>query len=215
MKVTLLDKPNPEICGLAAALCYDSKNPESALKHAMDGGHESVLEHAKFSFLIEGVSRALLAQITRHRIASFSVQSQRYVKMTGGFPYVIPPRIETLGKEAVKRYKAQMEMIDRWYNGWLDALGKDGAEDARFVLPNACCTKLVVTMNVRELRHFFSLRTCNRAQWEIRSVADEMLRICKAETPTLFVKAGCACMAGKPCPEGKKSCGHPRSVVTA
>ena len=111
MKVTLLDKPNPEICGLAAALCYDSKNPESALKHAMDGGHESVLEHTKFTFLIEGVSRALLAQIIRHRIASFSVQSQRYVKLTGGFPYVIPQRIEALGKEAVKRYKAQMEMI--------------------------------------------------------------------------------------------------------
>jgi len=210
LKVTLLDKPSTEICGFAAALCYDSKNPEGALKHAMDGGHESVLEHAKFSFLLEGVSRALLAQITRHRIASFSVQSQRYVKLTGGFPYVIPSRVEALGEEAVKRYKAQMEMIDRWYNGWLDVLGKDGAEDARFVLPNACCTKLVVTMNIRELRHFFSLRCCNRAQWEIRGVADEMLRICKEEAPALFANAGAGCVRGR-CPEGKKSCGHPRT----
>lgn len=201
------------ICGMAAAICTGSTNPYKALDHALESGHESILEHASFTFQIEGVSRALLAQITRHRIASFSVQSQRYVKLAGGFPYVIPPKIEALGAEAVKRYKAQMGMIDRWYNDWLDTLGKDGAEDARFVLPNACCTKLIVTMNVRELRHFFSLRCCNRAQWEIRSVADEMLRLCKSAAPALFEGAGCACMVGKPCPEGKKSCGHPRMEV--
>lgn len=168
MKVTLLDRPDPSVCAIAAGMCYNAKDPWKALKNALAGGHESVLEHCKFSFQVECVSRALLAQLTRHRIASFSVQSQRYVAMKGGFPYVIPPRIQELGSDAVKRYQNQMEQMGKWYDEWFALLGDDSAEDARFVLPNACCTKLVVTMNVRELRHFFSLRCCNRAQWEIR-----------------------------------------------
>lgn len=210
MKVTLLDRPDPSVCAIAAGMCYNAKDPWKALKNAMAGGHESVLEHCKFSFQIEGVSRALLAQLTRHRIASFSVQSQRYVAMKGGFPYVIPPRIQELGEDDVKRYKAQMELMGNWYDEWFALLGDDSAEDARFVLPNACCTKLVVTMNARELRHFFSLRCCNRAQWEIRQMADEMLKICKEEAYSLFADAGAGCVRGA-CPEGKHSCGKPRN----
>lgn len=210
MNVTLIGTPDPEVCAIAAGMCYNAKDPWKALKNAMAGGHESVLEHCKFTFQIDGVSRALLAQLTRHRIASFSVQSQRYVAMKGGFPYVIPPRIQQLGSNAVKRYQNQMEQISEWYDEWFELLGENSAEDARFVLPNACCTRLVVTMNARELRHFFSLRCCNRAQWEIRQMADEMLRICKEEAYTLFEDAGPGCVRGA-CPEGKHSCGKPRN----
>lgn len=210
MKVTLMNKPNPELCAIGAGLCYDAKDPWKALKHAMDSGHESVIEHNTFTFLIEGVSRALLAQLTRHRIASFSVQSQRYVTFSGGFPYVIPKRIQELGQEDVKRYENQMAQMAVWYDEWLNKLGKDGAEDARFVLPNACETKLMMTMNARELRHFFSLRCCNRAQWEIREMADKMLHECKEAAYTLFADAGPGCVRGA-CPEGKKCCGKPRN----
>jgi thymidylate synthase (FAD) len=210
MKVTLVNKPNPEVCAIGAGLCYDAKDPWKALLHALENGHESVIEHTGFSFLIEGVSRALLAQLTRHRIASFSVQSQRYVTLAGGFPYVTPKRILELGEPYVKHYENQMAQIAAWYDGWLDLLGKEGAEDARFVLPNACETKLLMTMNARELRHFFSLRCCNRAQWEIRKMADAMLRVCKEEAYTLFADAGPGCVRGA-CPEGKKACGKPRN----
>lgn len=209
MKVTLMNKPDPYLCAIGAGLCYDAKDPWKALRHALENGHESVIEHNTFTFLIEGVSRALLAQLTRHRIASFSVQSQRYVVLSGGFPYVIPKRIKELGPDDVKLFMNQMAQIAEWYDGWIEKLGKDGAEDARFVLPNACETKLLVTMNARELRHFFSLRCCRRAQWEIREMADKMLCACKTAAYTLFADAGPGCVRGA-CPEGKKSCKQPR-----
>lgn len=211
MKVTLITKPNPEACAIGAGLCYNAKDPWQALRVALKNGHESVIEHATFTFLIEGVSRALLAQLTRHRIASFSVESQRYVSYSDGFGYVIPPSIIALGEEDVRRYKVQMEMMHRWYCGWLDRLGKEKKEDARFVLPNACKTRLLMTMNARELKHFFELRTCNRAQWEIRAMADEMLSVCRTEAYTLFADAGPGCVRGA-CPEGKMSCKHPRRL---
>lgn len=155
-----------------------------------------------------GVSRVLLAQLTRHRIASFSVQSQRYVSYENGFGYILPDSIAALGEDAVQQYQKQMDTIEGWYVDWQKKLGKGekSNEDARFVLPNACETRLVVTMNVRELRHFFSLRMCNRAQWEIRKMAEEMFRICFETAPALFADAGPACIRGK-CPEGEKSCG--------
>lgn len=214
MKVSLIRyTPAPEeLCGEAAAICTAYDDYGRALRGALSSGHESVIEHATFTFRIEGVSRSLLAQITRHRIASFSVESQRYVAMTGPFPYVIPERIKELGDWAVKAFEAQMQTIAGWYDAWMNMLGKDGAEDARFVLPNACCTQFLVTMNARELMHFFELRTCNRAQWEIRALADEMLKQCVMAAPELFKRAGCACMQNKPCPEGKRSCGHPRAL---
>ena len=174
----------------------------------MGMGHESVLEHVTFSFGVEGVSRVLLAQLTRHRIASFSVQSQRYVSYENGFGFIMPDSIAALGEEAVQQYQKQMDTIESWYVDWQKKLGKGekSNEDARFVLPNACETRLVVTMNVRELRHFFSLRMCNRAQWEIRKMAEEMFRICFNTAPALFMDAGPACIRGK-CPEGEKTCG--------
>ena len=211
-----------ELVAMGARLCYSKsdiaslcdkvakKDQAAFVEKLREMGHESVFEHASFTFGIEGVSRVLLAQITRHRMASFSVQSQRYVAMRDGFSYVTPPRIAALGEEAVKRYDNQMAQMARWYTDWMDALGEDSAEDARFVLPGACETRLMVTMNVRELRHFFSLRCCRRAQWEIRQLADEMLKQCYQVAPALFADAGPGCVRGE-CPEGEKSCGNWRA----
>ena len=209
-----------EAIALSAKLCYSKstiedlkekitqKDQSAFIEKLMGMGHESVLEHVSFSFGIEGVSRVLLAQLTRHRIASFSVQSQRYVSYENGFGFIMPDSIAALGEVAVQQYREQMNTIESWYVEWQKKLGKGekSNEDARFVLPNACETRLVVTMNVRELRHFFSLRMCNRAQWEIRNMAEEMFRICFKTAPALFMDAGPACIRGK-CPEGEKSCG--------
>lgn len=209
-----------ETIALSAKLCYSKstiedlrdkisrKDQSEFIEKLMNMGHESVLEHVTFSFGVEGVSRVLLAQLTRHRIASFSVQSQRYVSYENGFGYILPDSIAALGEDAVQQYQKQMDTIEGWYVDWQKKLGKGekSNEDARFVLPNACETRLVVTMNVRELRHFFSLRICNRAQWEIRKMAEEMFRICFETAPALFADAGPACIRGK-CPEGEKSCG--------
>ena len=209
-----------ETIAISAKLCYSKstieelrdkisrKDQSEFIEKLMNMGHESVLEHVTFSFGVEGVSRVLLAQLTRHRIASFSVQSQRYVSYENGFGYILPDSIAALGEDAVQQYQKQMDTIEGWYVDWQKKLGKGekSNEDARFVLPNACETRLVVTMNVRELRHFFSLRMCNRAQWEIRKMAEEMFRICFETAPALFADAGPACIRGK-CPEGEKSCG--------
>ena len=209
-----------ETIALSAKLCYSKstiedlrdkisrKDQSEFIEKLMNMGHESVLEHVTFSFGVEGVSRVLLAQLTRHRIASFSVQSQRYVSYENGYGYILPDSIAALGEDAVQQYQKQMDTIEGWYVDWQKKLGKGekSNEDARFVLPNACETRLVVTMNVRELRHFFSLRMCNRAQWEIRKMAEEMFRICFETAPALFADAGPACIRGK-CPEGEKSCG--------
>ncbi len=215
-----------ETVALGARLCYSKANiddlserinasDQSAfIEKLMSMGHESVLEHVTFTFGIEGVSRVLLAQLTRHRIASFSVQSQRYVSYEKGFGYIIPPRIEALGQEAIDEYKRQMETIQTWYTEWQSKLGGSGErsnEDARFVLPNACETRILMTMNVRELRHFFSLRMCSRAQWEIRAMATEMHRLCLEAAPSLFADAGPACLNSK-CPEGAKSCGKMNQI---
>ena len=211
-----------ETIALGARLCYsastigdlkssvEKKDQAAFIERLMNMGHESTFEHASFTFGIEGVSRVLLAQLTRHRLASFSVQSQRYVSYENGFGYILPPKIEALGEEAVARYTAQMSQIETWYKEWQEQLGKKGEqsnEDARFVLPNACETRIMLTMNVRELRHFFSLRMCNRAQWEINELATRMHRLCLETAPALFEDAGPACLRGR-CPEGEKTCGQ-------
>lgn len=210
-----------ETVALGAKLCYSKstveqlkdrisqKDQSAFIDKLMGMGHESVLEHASFTFGIEGVSRALLAQITRHRLASFSVQSQRYVGYEQGFGYIIPPRIQELGEDAVQEFARQMNTIEEWYRDWQARLGngEKSNEDARFVLPNACETRMILTMNVRELRHFFALRMCERAQWEIRALATEMHRQCLEAAPALFKDAGPGCLRGK-CPEGEKSCGR-------
>lgn len=210
-----------EVVALGARLCYSkarvddllqrvsSKDQTDFVARIMNMGHDSVLEHASFTFGIEGVSRVLLAQITRHRLASFSVQSQRYVSYENGFGYIVPPKIEALGEDAVQEFERQMDTMHQWYTQWQSRLGtgEGGNEDARFVLPGACETRMMVTMNVRELRHFFSLRMCTRAQWEIRALATEMHRLCMEVAPALFANAGPGCLRGA-CPEGEKSCGR-------
>ncbi len=228
LKVELIQHtPLPqELIALSAKLCYSKssiddlkekislKDQSAFIDRLMNMGHESILEHVTFTFGIEGVSRVLLAQLTRHRIASFSVQSQRYVSYEKGFGYIIPESILALGDEAVKKYAKQMDTIESWYVDWQQQLGNKGEssnEDARFVLPNACETRIIMTMNVRELRHFFSLRMCMRAQWEIRRMAEEMFMICFKTAPSLFRNAGPACLRGK-CPEGEKSCGKSAQI---
>ncbi len=225
--VLLAATPDPElIVSMGAKLCYSRADIEALQQTAKSAefidrltemGHFSPIEHASFSFGVEGVSRALLAQITRHRIASFSVQSQRYVNQgakKGAFSYVIPPSIEALGDAAVKKFEEQMQTMQEWYDEWIEALGDAGEksnEDARFVLPNACETKMIITMNARELLHFFALRCCNRAQWEIRELAWQMLALALEKAPALFKKAGPGCVSGN-CPEGRMSCGRAGEV---
>lgn len=219
MTVRLLTHtPNPEkVVAMAARTCYTSM-PLSQLEDKLtdeevvkmvtklsDMGHESPMEHVSFTFAIEGVSRALLAQITRHRMASYSVRSQRYVKETC-CDYVLPDSIQS-SPIASSYYSTAMQAVDSAY----DQLVKLGIpkEDARMVLPNATQTQMLVTMNARSLINFFRLRCCNRAQWEIRALADEMLSQVREIAPILFAKAGAPCTYG-PCTEGKMSCGNPR-----
>ncbi|MDO5300572.1 MAG: FAD-dependent thymidylate synthase [Clostridia bacterium] len=228
LKVILLRAtPDPdEVVALGARLCYaqadvealrervESADQRAFVERVMARGHLSVTEHASFTFAVEGVSRALLAQLTRHRIASFSVQSQRYVSMADGFDYVIPPSISALGEEQEQEFIRQMDTMHAWYCQWQEKLGGAGEtanQDARFVLPNAAATRLVMTMNARELMHFFELRCCNRAQWEIREMAWQMLAACKREAPALFAHAGPACLRGA-CPEGRNTCGRADEV---
>ena len=210
MNVTLIRYTGApaELCGQAAAICTDSQNWASALRNAVESGHTSVLEHAVFTFQIDGISRACLAQLTRHRLASFDVQSQRYVKLDNP-ELVMPESISTLKSELKDLAILRMEESMECYRKLLDA--GVPAEDARYVTPQAVPTKLIMTMNARELIHFFSLRTCNRAQWEIRQMADEMLKICRNVSPEIFGKAGPGCVTGK-CPE-RRPCGSPRSCV--
>lgn len=208
MNVTLIRYTGApaELCGQAAAICTDSQNWASALRHAVESGHTSVLEHSVFTFQIEGISRACLAQLTRHRLASFDVQSQRYVKLDN--PELVMPQTvmnSPLSGEVETAMRYMMELYGRLLDSGVPA------EDARYITPQAVPTKLVMTMNARELLHFFSLRTCNRAQWEIRQMADEMLKICRNVSPEIFGKAGPGCVTGK-CPE-KRPCGSPRSCV--
>ena len=236
--------PEPEkVVAAAAKLCYsdahitdllDGLTEEKTAKFLTmlsDLGHARPMEHASFTFGIEGVSRTLLAQITRHRIASFSVQSQRYVRLDD-FHYVIPPEIEAIPEakaaflesmdEDAKRYLDLAKKLEDGHTARLMAEGmpekqarakasKQANEDARFVLPNACETKMVVTMNARSLQNFFHLRCCSRAQWEIRQLAEEMFRLVYPVAPHIFAKAGPACVSG-PCPEGKMCCGRTAEV---
>ena len=271
LKVKLMaHTPNPDaIVAAAAKLCYspvgvdrimeklDDEKIEKFVNHLVSIGHESPIEHVTFTFAIEGISRACSHQIVRHRIASFSQQSQRYVKLDQ-FEYIIPPAIEN-NPEAKKIFIETMERdqkaydilvdtliankLNKRYPTWFEdsedeymslsseellavnqnivefwaknhkkeysAIEKEAIEDARYVFPNACETKMVVTMNARSLYNFFSKRCCERAQWEIRKLANEMLKLVKEVAPVLFKNAGAPCVRGK-CPEGSMSCGSPK-----
>ena len=245
MKVELLAyTPDADkLVAAAAKLCYaqsdidsllDNLTPEKTeafLDKLMSLGHESPVEHASFTFGIEGVSRTLLAQLTRHRIASFSVQSQRYVSKSG-FSYVTPPEIEQC-PEAKEVYLANMRRCAEDYDALRNLLiekhtktfmaegksleaaksmaEKKANEDARFVLPGACDTRIIMTMNTRSLYNFFRLRCCNRAQWEIREMAWLMLEQVQKVSPLLFRNAGPACVSGA-CSEAGMTCGKAREV---
>ena len=214
--VKFTDDPE-RTCAVAAMYSVKEKVPDGlftdvdyekamrVLRHVVASGHHSVLEHASFTFNVSGVSRALTHQLVRHRIASFTQQSQRYVKLKEK-GYVTPVTISN--SDFAEEYHSMIEKISSFYQRMLDA--GIPAEDARYILPNAAETSIVITMNARELLHFFTLRSCNRAQWEIRALSDEMLRQCKEVAPTIFEKAGPGCIRG-PCPEGKFYCGHPRT----
>ena len=215
LKVELLVHTGGEKnAALAAKLCYSDASIDDLLQKVTDTeqdnflsalkkmGHLSVFEHLSFTFGIEGVSRTLTHQLVRHRIASYSQKSQRYVKHKGGFEFIIPPSVRDK-EEATELFESLMQKIADVY----DRLSEFGieAEDARYVLPNACETKIIVTMNARELLHFFRLRCCERAQWEIRDMAFEMLKKVFPVAPTVFSEAGPSCVSGA-CSEGKMSC---------
>ena len=207
MNVTLIRyTPEPDkLCGEAAAICTGyTGDPLKALRGALESGHESVAEHAGFTFRIEDVNRVLLAQLTRHRLASFSVQSQRYCGIS--YNMAMPESVRNASSHV---YDVFLDAVESSYKAY-DWLIENGipAEDARMVAPEGEMTELVMTMNARELRHFFSLRCCNRAQWEIRELAWRMLKEVYVVAPELFKDAGPGCLRG-PCPEGKRSCGKP------
>ena len=207
MKVTMIGKPSKAACEIAASMCYGAKDGMKALLKAIDSGHYSLLEHEKFTFHVEDVSRVLLAQLTRHRIASFSVRSQRYCGAT--LDYVIPQTICD-NDELMEDLYHVLNVAEAFYT---KAIGKGvPAEDARYFTFQAGITELVLTMNFRELRHFLSLRCCRRAQWEIRELADEILMQARAVLPEFFNDAGPGCLRGA-CPEGAKSCGKPRKEL--
>jgi thymidylate synthase (FAD) len=232
MEVKLLTyTQNPEkIVAAAAKLCYaksdiatlmDGLTDEKVclfLNKLSDLGHQSPTEHASFTFGIEGVSRSFLAQISRHRLASLSVQSQRYVDMTNA-GFVMPEEFtddepasktfEDAVDYALESYEELRKYLTvRYIHSGMDAKSaeKKAQEDARYVLPEACCTKMIITMNARELNHFFNMRCCNRAQWEIRECAEKMLKLVYPIAPHLFKNAGPSCACGA-CPEGAMSCG--------
>ena len=259
IKVTLIaHTPNPEQTVAASAkLCYSPSKVENILDGLNEEtsrsfvemlasiGHESPMEHVSFTFGIDGISRACSHQLVRHRIASYSQQSQRYVD-GNCFDFVTPPSIadcpqalevyEKMIAEQGKAYSAirdslilqsirntpdgqtlngtTQEIFEQYkllHKQQFSAFTKKANEDARFILPNACTTSIIVTMNVRSLHNFFAHRLCNRAQWEIRELAVEMLKICKEIAPSLFKGAGPKCLTGN-CPEGKMSCGKAKEV---
>ena len=227
LKVTLLQHtPDPDrAVAIAGRLCYA---PMSAaeLKQGMTdeavaklvrvlvrSGHHSALEHASFTFAVDGVSRACTHQLVRHRVASYNQQSQRYVSFGAADSFVVPPSIAA-NREAERVFLGAMEHARAAYDklvelGLAEGRGKESVqEDARFVLPNAAETKIVVTMNARELRHFLRVRCCNRAQWEIRDLAWTMRAMLKEIAPNLFAGTGPGCLYAD-CPEGKMTCGKP------
>lgn len=245
MKVKLIQytKEPEKVVTSAAKLCYSKVGVDGIVEDLtdekvqkfvsmiMDLGHQSTVEHVNFTFAIEGVSRVLTHQLVRHRIASYSQQSQRYVKLDQ-FEYIIPPSIEEIC-EAKEKFIAAMEDDQKKYDELVEILKKKhyeafvqegksekqakrmaekkAIEDSRYVFPNACETKIVVTMNARTLFNFFHHRCCQRAQWEIRELARKMLMLVRQVAPNIFKNAGPSCL-NSVCPEGAMTCGKINEV---
>jgi thymidylate synthase (FAD) len=226
--VLLRHTPDPEeVVAMAAKLCYSpsgveelkekikAKDQAAFVEKLASIGHLSPIEHVTFTFGIEGISRACSHQLVRHRVASYSQQSQRYVKEEQ-FDYVIPPSIKQ-DSSLIEEFERCMDEAQANYTKVLKRLedlghkGESGQQDARYLLPNAAETKIVVTMNARELLHFFRVRCCNRAQWEIREMAGRMLDLAKKAAPTIFARSGPGCLFAA-CPEGKMTCGKIEEV---
>ena len=219
IKVKLLSctKDLEKVVASAISQCYASKSASEVfekiseerksklIQKVISSGHHSTVEHASFTFSAEGVSRVLTHELVRHRMASYSQQSQRYVKFKdANFDYIIPPEIAK-NEELKKEFEEKMTDLGGFYEKLIQAGIKP--EDARFVLPNSTETKIVFTMNCRSLLNFFHLRMCTRAQWEIRSLATQVCQICKKEAPSIFKDAGPTCISEKICHEGSFSCG--------
>lgn len=218
MKVRLIEHTNNPLKLIynSARQCYSSSfttdNEEVSkedmsllVKEILASGHTSPSEHVSFTFAVEGVSRALTHQLVRHRIASYSQQSQRYVNEKE-FDYIIPPSVTKHSKELEKEYTKIMKYINVKYKRLID-LGIP-KEDARLLLPNACETKIYITMNARSLINFFADRCCKRAQWEIRAMANRMSKLCIDVLPEVFIKGGAKCFKTKTCPELERfACG--------
>lgn len=221
MNVELIQyTPDPEkVVAAAARLCYSSDPVPELMEKLTDEkiagfvrklssmGHLSPFEHVSFQFSIDGVSRALSHQLVRHRIASYSQRSQRYVK-EAGFEFVTPPSIRR-NPEALARFEKVMQTLQEEYQ---ELLKVAPAEDARYVLPNACTTSLMATFNARSLLNFFEHRTCMRAQWEIRQMAEKMLQLVKEVAPNIFAEAGPTCVTQGVCHEGAMSCGRIKTL---
>jgi thymidylate synthase (FAD) len=217
IKVNLIEytKDPERVVAMSARLCYSPAGAAELVERMTDAqverlvgkivsmGHASTMEHVSFTFAMEGVSRVLTHQLVRHRIASYSQQSQRYVA-EHDFEYIMPPNIAAK-PEAAAKFKALMMQIRTTYNDMVE-LGVS-KEDARYVLANATETKIVATFNARSLMHFFNLRCCNRAQWEIREMAYQMLKEVQSVAPLLFKNAGASCVDTGHCPEGNMTCG--------
>jgi len=227
LKVTLLSHTADPEENVVAAIrqCYSSVGAEELkektteevrkrlIKQVIESGHTSTLEHASFTFALDGVSRVTEIHLIRHRIASFSIQSGRYVKR-GDAAYRVPPKIRALkDKKLLEKYLTHLEKTQELYNELIDA--EIPAEDARYCQPQSIQVKIVMSMNARELLHFFSLRTCTRAQWEVQEVARLMLKEVRKVAPTIFENAGAPCISEKLCNQGKLSCGIWKNIKGA
>lgn len=221
MKVELIayTEGADHVCNLAAKNCVSEEMPElfemdtegfvylvdsecKSLKHALASGHESVAEHATFTFAIEGVSRVTEIQLVRHRIgASYAIQSGRYCTRDPT-NYVIPFDTENFNMDFIRGFDRALRHLDEY-------MEKEGisAEDRRYFYPQGLKTNIVVTVNARELLHMASERMCVRAQWEIREMVSEMVRLAKVVAPILFENAGPKCERLGYCPE-RKGCGR-------
>ncbi|MGB3346385.1 MAG: FAD-dependent thymidylate synthase [Candidatus Humimicrobiia bacterium] len=210
--------PEPEkTVAIAARVCYSPRNAKEIYENMSDeevkklirflikAGHHSAIEHASFTFIVDGISRACSHQLVRHRLASYSQQSQRYVEYKRNLEYIIPQSIKDK-KDLSQKFEEFQQQSFNLYKYFLK--NKISSEDARYVLSNAFPTQIIITMNARELLHLFTLRCCERAQWEIREMAYRMLNKVKKVAPTIFEHAGPSCFRGR-CPEGEMMCKNP------